>query len=77
MKETLIGFEIVKDNRNRSFPDIAKEIDELTLGQLKQRYLETIGKRVDDPVFEKMWKEINQERFSLCINSSMYFPLRR
>src|SRR5213596_863072 len=57
LQETVIGAEVVADSRNRSFDEIAKEIDKLPLGPLKQKYLGIVGKQVDDPIFEKMWKD--------------------
>jgi hypothetical protein len=75
LQETVIGFEVLKDARNRSFTDIAKEIDQLTLGQLKRKYLETVGKHVADPEFEKMWNEINHERIFLMHKFFHVFPI--
>ena len=55
---------------------IADEIERLTLGQLKQRYLDSVlGKKIDDPQFAKMWKEINEERIFLMHKFFQIFPL--
>jgi hypothetical protein len=45
--------------------EIAEEFEKLTLGELKRRYLKTVGKDNTDPLFTKMWDEINQERIFL------------
>src|SRR6266700_320025 len=60
LQEMLIAAEVANDTKNRSFEDIAAKIENLPLGMLKARFLEVV--RVDDPLFAKMWKEINEER---------------
>src|SRR2546426_3220284 len=76
LQETLIIVGVAGDTKGRSLEAIASEIERLTLGQLKQRYLDgVIGKRIDDPEFAKMWKEVNQERIFLMHKFFQIFPL--
>ena len=76
LQETLIIVEVARDRRNRSVQTIADELERLTLGQLKQRYLDSaIGKKIEDPLFAKMWKELNDERIFLMHKFFQIFPL--
>jgi hypothetical protein len=43
------------------------------LGKLKARYLDVV--RVADPLFAKMWKEVNEERIFLMHKFFNVFPL--
>jgi hypothetical protein len=53
----------------------AQEIDKLPLGPLKKKYLKTIGKRIEDPNFEMMWKDTNEERNFLMHKFFRIFPV--
>jgi hypothetical protein len=75
LQETVLGAEVTEDTRNRSFEQIAKKIDKLPLGPLKQKYLETIGKDIRDPLFQMMWNEINEERIFLMHKFFRVFPI--
>jgi hypothetical protein len=75
LKETLIVVEVASDKRHRSVATITKEIENLTLGLLKDQYLQTIGHRVTDPAFSKMWDEVNRERIFLMHKFFQVFPL--
>ena len=75
LRDTIIGPEVVNDTRNRPFAAIAKEIDKLPLGELKRRYLETVGNQIKDPLFLKMWKETNENRIFLMHNFFHVFPV--
>jgi hypothetical protein len=78
LQETLISVEVAKDARDgsfRSFQEIAEKIEKLPLGQLKRRYLETVGKDITDPLFRKMWDEINEERIFLIHDFFDVFPI--
>src|SRR6266480_1468946 len=59
------------------FAFIAKEIEKLPLGPLRDKYLKTIGKSIADsgPLFPKMWKEINEERIFLMHKFFHVFPV--
>ncbi len=59
------------------FAFIAKEIEKLPLGPLRDKYLKTIGKSIadSDPLFPKMWKEINEERIFLMHKFFHVFPV--
>jgi hypothetical protein len=64
LQEMLIAAEAAQGTKNfRSFENIAAEIETLPLGKLKARYLDVV--RVADPLFAKMWKEVNEERIFL------------
>jgi len=75
LRDTIIGVEVVNDTRNRPFAVIAKEIDKLTLGELKRRYLKTVGNQIKDPRFLQMWKETNENRIFLMHNFFHVFPV--
>ena len=78
LQETLISVEVAKDARHgsfRSFLETAKKIEKLPLGELKRRYLETVGKDIADPRFKKMWDEINEERIFLIHRFFNIFPI--
>src|SRR5712692_3045616 len=77
LKDTLLIIEVAEDARSRSYQDIAKEVEKLTLGQLKQRYLDSVvGKRIDDPLFVQMWKDANEERIFLMHKFFQVFPVK-
>ena len=42
---------------------------------LKRKFLETIGKGIEDPLFQQMWKKINQERIFLMHKFFNVFPV--
>ena len=48
LQETLIAAEVATDTENRSFEDIASEIERLPLGELKRRFLKVAC--VPDPL---------------------------
>ena len=73
LQEMLIAAEVAQDTKNRSFEDIAAEIEKLPLGKLKASYLDVV--RVADPNFTKMWKEINEERIFLMHKFFNVFPI--
>jgi hypothetical protein len=75
LQETLIGVEVANDTQNRPLAHIAREIEKLPLGVLKRKYLETIGNRIEDPLFHRMWKEINEERIFLMHKFFHVFPV--
>jgi hypothetical protein len=74
LKDSVIAVEVATDTRDRSFEDIAKEIDNLPLGPLKKRYLETVGKDIPDPGFKEMFDEINRQRIFLMHKFFQVFP---
>jgi len=75
LEDTVVGAEVVQDTRNRPFSEIAKEIDKLPLGPLKKKYHKTIGKRIEDPNFEMMWKDIKESRNFLMHKFFRIFPV--
>jgi hypothetical protein len=76
LKDTLLIIEVVDGPPGRSYKDTAEKIEGLTLGQLKQRYLDSkVGKHIDDPRFAQMWKDANQERIFLMHKFFQVFPL--
>ena len=56
LQEMLIAAEVATDTKNRSFEEIAAEIEKLPLGPLKEKFLRVA--QMADPLFPKMWKEI-------------------
>ena len=74
-QELLIAAEVAQDKQNRSLDEIAARIEGETLGRLKWRFLEIVQKTVNDPLHEKMWKEINDERIFLMHKFFTAFPL--
>ena len=78
LQETIISVEVAKDARDgslRSFLEIAEKIEKFPLGELKRRYLETVAKDIADPLFKKMWDEINGERIFLIHYFFDVFPI--
>jgi hypothetical protein len=73
LQEMLIAAEVATGTKNRSFENIAAEIEKLPLGELKKRFLKVVN--VADPAFAKMWKEINEERIFLMHNFFNAFPI--
>jgi hypothetical protein len=69
LQEMLIADEVATDTKNRSFEEIAAEIEKLPLGPLKEKFLRVA--QMADPLFPKMWKEINEERIFL-MHGEMY-----
>ena len=65
--------EVATDTKNRSFEEIAAEIEKLPLGPLKEKFLKVA--QITDPLFPKMWKEINEERIFLMHQFFKVFPL--
>ena len=73
LQEMLIAAEVATDTKHRSFEDIAKEIERLPLGELKRRFLNVV--RVPDPLFTKMWNQLNGERIFLMHKFFNAFPI--
>ena len=73
LQEMLIAAEVATDTKNRSFEEIAAEIEKLPLGPLKEKFLRVA--QMADPLFPKMWKEINEERIFLMHKFFKVFPL--
>ena len=69
----LIAAEVATDTKNRSFENIAAEIERLPLGVLKKRFLDVA--RVDDPLFGEMWNKLNEERIFLMHKFFNAFPI--
>jgi hypothetical protein len=74
-QDTVVSAEALHDTRNRPFSEIVKEIDKLPLGPLKKKYLKTIGKPIEDPNFEMMWNDINEDRNFLMHKFFRIFPV--
>jgi hypothetical protein len=73
LQEMLLAAEVATDTENRSFEEIEAEIERLPLGPLKGKFLKVA--QVTDPLFPKMWKEINEERIFLMHKFFKVFPL--
>jgi hypothetical protein len=73
LQEIDIAAEVATDTKNRSFEEIAAEIEKLPLGPLKEKFLKVA--QITDPLFPKMWKEINEERIFLMHKFFKVFPL--
>ena len=73
LQEIDVAAEVVTDTKNRSFEEIAAEIEKLPLGPLKEKFLKVA--QITDPLFPKMWKEINEERIFLMHKFFKVFPL--
>ena len=73
LQEMLVAAEVATDTKNRSFEKIAAEIEKLPLGKLKEKFLKVA--QITDPLFPKMWKEINEERIFLMHKFFKVFPL--
>jgi len=73
LQEMLIAAEVATDTENRSFEDIASEIERLPLGELKRRFLKVA--RVPDPLFTEMWNKLNAERIFLMHKFFNAFPI--
>src|SRR6267378_772021 len=52
-----------------------KKLISFRLGELKRRYLETVGNQIKDALFLQMWKEINENRIFLMHNFFHVFPV--
>jgi hypothetical protein len=68
---------VANDISDRSFEDIAKEIDKLPLGQLQKKYFEKVGKDIHDPGFKEMFETINRERIFLMHKFFQEFPVTK
>jgi hypothetical protein len=75
LQEMLIAAEVANDRKNRSFKDIAAEVEKLPLGVLKARYLGMVKAHLNDPLFTQMWEEINEERIFRMHKFFNVFPL--
>ena len=73
LQEINIAAEVATDTKNRSFEEIAAEIEKLPLGPLKKKFLEVA--QMADPLFPKMWEEINDERVFLMHEFFNAFPI--
>jgi|GraSoiStandDraft_16_1057320.scaffolds.fasta_scaffold121281_3 hypothetical protein len=73
LQEMLIAAEVATDTENRSFENIAAEIERLPLGVLKKRFLDVA--RVPDPLFTEMWNKLNEERIFLMHKFFNAFPI--
>src|SRR6266568_495304 len=73
LQEMLIAAEVATDAENRSFENIAAEIERLPLGVLKKRFLDVA--RVPDPLFTEMWNKLNEERIFLMHKFFNAFPI--
>ena len=73
LQEMVIAAEVATDTKNRSFEEIAAKMEKLPLGPLKKKFLEVA--QMADPLFAKMWEEINEERVFLMHKFFNAFPI--
>jgi hypothetical protein len=74
-QEMLIASEVAADTKNRSFEEIAVEIEKLPLGVLNKRYFNIVKSHINDPRFFQIWKELNEDRIFLMHRFFNVFPL--
>jgi hypothetical protein len=77
LQESLIGVEVATDTRGRSFEQIAKDIEKLPLGELKRKYMKTVGEHIPDPKFREMFDQINEQRIFLMHKFFQVFPVTK
>lgn len=78
-RDSIIAAEIAtdiaaEDTRGRSFEEIARKIDRLPLGALKEKFLKVFGKDLSGSVKES-FDAVNDERIFLMHNFFQTFPM--
>jgi hypothetical protein len=65
----------VEDTRGRLFEDIARKIDRLPLGALKEKFFKVFEKHLFDSAEKEKFDAVNDERIFLMHNFFQAFPL--
>ena len=73
LQEMVIAAKVATDTKNRSFEEIAAKIEKLPLGPLKKEFLKVA--QMADPLFAKMWEQLNEERVFLMHKFFNAFPI--
>jgi hypothetical protein len=81
-RDSMIAVEVamdigVEDTRGRSFEDIAKKIDRLPLGALKEKFFKAFEKDLFDSGVKEVFDAVNDERIFLMHNFFQTFPVEK
>ncbi len=70
-----VRMDIAAGTRVRSLEDIARKIDRLPLGVLKEKFFKAFGHALSDPGVKEMFDAVNDERIFLMHNFFQAFPV--